>query len=119
MTHKVVRWKTLFSWVINSTDDHPTLVVRYEDLKPNTIREVKRMLDFLQFPYKEEVVEERLEKDFSRFRRRHRGSFEHFTTKQREHVMKYVQSARTELEQKIHMTFGIEEYEQLSNSHFF
>ena len=111
MTHKVVRWKTLFSWVINSTDDHPTMVVRYEDLKQNTIREVKRMLDFLQIPYKEKVVEERLEKDFSRFRRRHRQSFEHFTTKQREHVMKYVKSARTELEQQIRMTFGIEEYE--------
>ena len=69
------------------------------------------MLDFLQIPYKEKVVEERLEKDFSRFRRRHRRSFEHFTTKQREHVMKYVQSARTELEQQIRMTFGIEEYE--------
>ena len=69
------------------------------------------MLDFLQFPYEEEVVEERLEKDFSRFQRRHRRSFEHFTTKQREHVMKYVQSARTELQQQIDMTFGIEEYE--------
>ena len=111
MTHKVVRWKTLFSWVINSTDDHPTMVVRYEDLKPNTIREVKRMLDFLQIPYKKKVEEEQLEKDFSRLRRRHRQSFEHFTTKQREHVMKYVQSARTELEQQIVTTFGIEEYE--------
>ena len=106
-----MKWKTLFSWVINSTEHHPTLVVRYEDLKQNTIREVKRMLDFLQFPYKEEVMEERLEKDFSQFRRKHRGSFEHFTTQQREHVMKCVQSSRTELEQQLHMTFGIEEYE--------
>ena len=69
------------------------------------------MLDLFQIPYKEKVVEELLEKDFSPFRRRHRQSFEHFTTKQREHVMKYVQSARTELEQQIRMTFGIEEYE--------
>ena len=56
-------------------------------------------------------MEERLEKDFRQFRRKHRGSFEHFTTKQREHVMKYVQSTRTDLEQQLHMTFGIEEYE--------
>ena len=69
------------------------------------------MLDFLQFPYKEEVMEERLEKDFRQFRRKHRGSFEHFTTKQREHVMKYVQSTRTDLEQQLHVTFGIEKYE--------
>ena len=79
-----MKWKTLLSWVINSTEHHPTLVVRYEDVKQNTIREVKRMLDFLQFPYREEVMEERLEKDFSKFRRKHRGSFEHFTTQQRE-----------------------------------
>ena len=106
-----MKWKTLFSWVINSTEHPPTLVIRYEDVKQNTIREVKRMLDFLQFPYKEEVIEEQLEKDFSQFRRKHRESFEHFTTKQREHVMKCVQSSRTELEHQLHMTFGIEEYE--------
>ena len=56
-----MRWRILFSWVINSTEHHPTLVVRYEDLKQNTIQ---KKLDFLQFPYKEEVMEERLEKDF-------------------------------------------------------
>ena len=56
-------------------------------------------------------MEQQLEKDFSQFRRKHRGSFEHFATQQREHVMKYVQSTRTDLEQQIHMTFGIEEYE--------
>ena len=75
------------------------------------------MLDFLQFPYKEEVMEQQLEKDFSQFRRKHRGSFEHFTTKLREHVMKYVQSTRTDLEQQLHVTFGIEEYESYNYMH--
>ena len=42
VTRRVMRWRTLFSWVINSTDHHPTLVVRYEDLKQNTIHQVKR-----------------------------------------------------------------------------
>ena len=68
------------------------------------------MLDFLQFPYKEEVMEEQLEKDFRQFRHKQRGSL-NTTTKQREHVMKYVQSTRTDLEQQLHVTFGIEEYE--------
>ena len=105
-----MRWRTLFSWVINSTDHHPTLVVRYENLKQNTIRQVKTMLDFLQFSYKEEVMEEQLEKDFRQFRRKHRGSFEHFTTKQRERNMCRVQE-HADLEQQLHVTFGIEEYE--------
>ena len=56
-------------------------------------------------------MEERLEKDFSQFRRKHRGSFEHFTTQQRDRVMKCVQSTRTDLEHQLHMTLGIEEYE--------
>jgi len=110
VTQRVERWKILFSWAINSTDDHPTLVVRYEDLKQNIIHETKRMVEFLGFPYKEKEMEERLAKDFSLFRRRHRKHFEHYTAKQREHVMKYVQIARTDLKQHIGKSFGIEEY---------
>ena len=62
-----MRWRTLFSWVINGTDHHPTLVVRYEDLKQNTMRQVKTMLDFLQFSYKEEVMKNNLRKILDNF----------------------------------------------------
>ena len=68
------------------------------------------MVAFLGIPYKEDVMEERLAKDFGLFRRRHREQFEHFTAKQREHVLKYVQIARLELEQHIGTSFSIEEY---------
>ena len=47
----------------------PVHIVKYEDLKLATLKEVKRMLDFLQFPYEEEELKERITTDFSTFYR--------------------------------------------------
>ena len=58
------------------------LVVRYEDLKIDTLNEVKKILDFLHFPYKEEEVAEKLNEGFNDFYRNHTDTFEHFTPEQ-------------------------------------
>ena len=47
------------------------------------MREVKKMLEFLKFEYKEEELRQILAADFSTFQRKHQEVFEHFTIQQR------------------------------------
>ena len=55
-------WSSYFStWLVNGTRwGHPVHVVKYEDLKSDTLGEVKKMLYFLQFHYEEEDLRKRL-----------------------------------------------------------
>ena len=57
---------------------------RYEDLKQDTFTQVKRMLDFLHFGYREDELRQRMAADFSTFQRKHHETFEHFTREQRQ-----------------------------------
>lgn len=59
------------------------LTVRYEDLKTDTVAEVARMLDFLEFPFSREEVEHRIGEGFTQFYRNHTDSFGHFTSEQK------------------------------------
>ena len=72
--------------MILSGNGHPVLVVRYEDIKADTVREVKRMLEFLKFPYKESELVERLAIGFNDFHRASHPTFEHYTAEQKEYV---------------------------------
>lgn len=65
---------------------HPILTVTYEDLKKDSTAEVKRMLDFLQFPYSIMDLERKLHEGFTQFYRNHTDTFEHFTKEQKEFV---------------------------------
>ena len=48
-------------WLVNGTNHgHRVLAVKYEDMKKNSLAEVKRMLSFLRFPYKEKELQRRL-----------------------------------------------------------
>lgn len=78
------RWQnTIKHWLISSSY-HPVLVVKYEDLKKNTLCEVQRMLDFLGIKYEEEVLAESLGTGFDAFHRKHpQEEFDHFTAEQR------------------------------------
>ena len=58
----------------------------YEDIKADTLREVKRMLEFLKFPYKESELVERLATEFNDFHRVSHPTFDHYTAEQREYV---------------------------------
>ena len=45
------------------------LIYRFEDLKMDTLSEVKGMLDYLNFDYDTEGLEKRLYSDFGQFHR--------------------------------------------------
>lgn len=62
-------------------------VIRYEDLKQDVPGEVAKMLTFLRIPFKEEELPQRLESDFTTFKRKHTNDdFEHYSTNQTEHI---------------------------------
>ena len=66
---------------------HPVHVVNYEDLKKDYIREVEKILDFLQFPYSHEEVVERLREDYTDLQRQHtHEDFQHFSPEQKEYL---------------------------------
>ena len=75
---------------------HPVHVVNYEDLKRNTVREVEKILDFLQFPYTHEEVVERLRVDYTDFQRVHtHDDFQHFSPEQKEKLRTTLQTVMT------------------------
>ena len=45
------------------------LLPRFEDLKIDAVAEVRRMLDYLHFDYKNEELEKRLNSDYDKFHR--------------------------------------------------
>lgn len=47
------------------------LVVKYENLKQDTIKEMERIIGFLKLHFDYKTLAQRLEKDFTEFRRPH------------------------------------------------
>lgn len=85
------RWRDMIkNWLI-STKKHPVLVVKYEDLKTNTLYEVGRMLSFLDIQYDSEELREKLDIDLNAFHRKHQQEeFDHFTDQQRTFINEVV-----------------------------
>ena len=81
------RWKSrLKNWVLDS-NKQAVQVIRYEDLKQDVPGEVAKVLTFLKIPFNKEELPQRLESDFTTFKRKHTNdNFEHYSTKQTEHV---------------------------------
>ncbi len=94
-------------------------VIRYEDLKKNTQREVKGMLSFLRVPFNEEELPVLLRDDFTTFKRAHdeRDAFEHYTLQQKGYI-KSVLEQTIELAEKSNMLhiLRIDEYLDTLNS---
>ena len=44
-----IRWGHFFNWTTNLPIGHDALVVCYENVKTDTVRELKRMLEFLHY----------------------------------------------------------------------
>ena len=61
------------------------MVVRYEDLKKNTTYELRRMLDFIQVPYRQSQLYKVVDKGYIRYKRK-KKEFDHYTIEQREYV---------------------------------
>ena len=91
MRREAYRWKEMVdNWIIQSKPQHPVLVVRYEDIKAKQISEVKRILDFLHFPYEEEELHSRLSGGHGSFQRKHTNNFDPYTSTQRKFVKSIV-----------------------------
>ena len=74
----------LHQWVIDQ-DTYSVHILRYEDLKNNTVEEVKRVLDFLNVYYNSDTLADVLKEDYSEFHRPHSGdNFEHYSVEQKE-----------------------------------
>lgn len=78
--------KRIQNWVLEKQMDHAVLIVRYEDLKSNTVKEVERMLTFLQHPFNAEDIPSRLAQDFTTFKRPHDVDFERYTSSQKLYI---------------------------------
>ena len=86
---------------------HPVLTITYEDLKTNTVAEMLRMLNFLQFPYLREEVEQRLQGGFTKFYRNHTDSFDHFTNEQKVFVNGIISDVVQKLRNNKHTALAI------------
>lgn len=77
------RWGRAALRLAKYQETHPLLRVFYEDLRSNTTKQVVQILDFLQIPFSQSLVEQRLESGFENFHRQSGRSFEHFTARQK------------------------------------
>ena len=65
----------IYNHVIKRKPAHPLLVVRYEDLKHDSVKEVQRMLDFLDITIERDDLVHRLRQNsFSKYHRNHTRS---------------------------------------------
>ena len=69
VTVHTAKWESYFTWYLSLEDIDSALVVMYEDLKENTVKEVKRMLEFLKQPCNNTILEELVKKDYTTFLR--------------------------------------------------
>ncbi len=104
-------WASFFlTWISLESERFPIIVIRYEDLKNDLLREVKRMLGFLRVPYTEEELQKRMGHGYTLFKRLHKGDdFGHFTSDQRQLVISVVQET-VDILQRNYTTHGIEKY---------
>ena len=95
--HKyMISWMLrLRNWVTDSMQQRrPVHVVRYEDLINDTVKEVGRMLDFLNVNYNKEDLRNKLREDFTVFKREHSSdNFEHYSPQQKLHMKSVLQEA--------------------------
>ena len=106
------RWKkTILMWYGSAhTLHYPILVVRYEDLKQDSLGQVLRMLNFLNVEYDKAEVERRLQNGFSAVHRNHTYDYDHYTEDQKMYMRSMLQSTTSELQsmgvehEELHLT---------------
>ena len=108
----MLKWKMYIESVIFDSPPHlPKLVVHYEDFQRDRVREVSRVLDFLNFPYSRETLSQRLEEDFSTFHRHKHVEFEPYTQLQEQFMERCLRDIVARLSTRNNGdTLGIEQY---------
>lgn len=104
-----MRWKkTIIEW---STSNHTVLVVKYEDLKGDSLEQVMRMLNFLGYNCSQTEVAARLKGGFTEFRRKHRDSQDYYTDYQKRELNGIImQTINTLKAYNLHHLFQLKEY---------
>ena len=93
------KWMLMMEHYVIDPGDHPVLVVRFEDLKSDAVTEVKKMLDFLEFPYSELELKERVRDGYTQFLRSHKDRFDHYTKEQTAHINKAIRTVIKRLQE--------------------
>lgn len=109
---KIPKWVSYISnLILESPADKPKLVVRYEDMQRDRVREVSRILDFIYFPYSHESLTQQLQDDFDVFQRKRHEEFEAFTVSQEAFIEKQLRQIVQRLTAENNGdTYKIEEY---------
>ena len=90
---KAKRWSAEVSGMIIAGKNNPFLVVRYEDLKIDTAKEMKKVMNFLGFSHiSESDIKERLGEGYNSFYRNHKDNFGHYTEEQKLFVREQVEN---------------------------
>ena len=81
---KLFCWPTQITYLLQEAKlaKRPVHVLIFEDLKADTVREMKKVTDFLGFSFTEQEVAKRLGMGFSKFYRNHTAEFSYFTAEQ-------------------------------------
>ena len=110
---QALRWqRTIFAWMVNNMG-HPVVVVKYEDMKANTSKELRRMLNFLQVPYTEAQFQSVVTSGYEKFRRHHssQDDYDHYTSEQRAFVNSVIRTTHSILEEYcLSETCSVHEY---------
>lgn len=109
---KIPKWTSYIDYLIfESAANKRKLIVRYEDVQRDRVREASRILDFLYFPYRHEALTERLRDDFDVFQRKHHEEFEAFTESQAQFIEGQLRQIIQRLSNENNgETYGIEAY---------
>jgi len=87
----------VLTWL--TTRGIPTLVVEYDDLKMDTYGELKRMLDFIGYPYTEDNILCAIKQTLSNsFHRNHTKQFDSYSPVMRQFVNEVILQLSTALE---------------------
>ena len=89
---KLMRWPKQIVYLLTEAKlaGCPVHILIFEDLKADTVGEMKKLTDFLGFSYTMEEISARLEDGFSQFYRNHTASFSHFTPDQEKFIQDVV-----------------------------
>jgi len=76
------------------SNDRPTMVIQYENLFTNLVGELKRILEFLEFPYTDDTIQCVLSSQSSRnsFYRNHDKGFDPYTASQKENILHHIEN---------------------------
>ena len=93
---KFQQWKTHITRWLKVTNT-PVLVVGFENLKNNTFTELKRMLDFLGYPYSDDNVVCAIKSPSEKFHRKHTKDSHAFSPALRQSMVNSMKELNTDL----------------------